>query len=462
VLGGGNVKSLPVEVQDRRFFFKMYATALLHYLAIGERPSATADDVHAVVLDSNDLFFDSIGSGQFEKAEYVDRRSATASQAPTDITITADILNGIFNDYTFSRYLYRGESALYRAVTCTSTDPNACAPGDVGKSAIGQEENRALLTNIVGSPLLASSYSPVAKTNRTAYQCATADPLSTTNTFDPLDLDVGGKCNKQVPPLTHGTDKCYVATDCPARAVGSWTLCDGGQPAAAGSPGIQGVCADITRDDAGRPFLAGYPGAIGPAAQTVFRLGKAEYVKVAQTFDTIQSASIQVGFHVDPYDMTSAYVSPNPAILVPWKPKQPGVGFPIALTGTRDKFVDANQLEINGDTIAANIDYDIDPTGQLTIQAVETTDFLGDVFVCKDTATGDILTARMYTAVAVVLDWFSAHPAAYNGCQMIIRYSPFNNYVDYITSLQNGVRLGVTQGGGFGRIVDATLFMPGL
>ena len=75
--------------------------------------------------------------------------------------------------------------------------------------------------------------------------------------------------------------------------------------------------------------------------------------------------------------------------------------------------------------------------------------------------TGDILTARMYSSVAKILDWFATHPGTYSACQMVIRYSPYGNYADYITSLTNGIRLNITQGGGFGRVVDATLFTPG-
>ena len=67
----------------------------------------------------------------------------------------------------------------------------------------------------------------------------------------------------------------------------------------------------------------------------------------------------------------------------------------------------------------------------------------------------------MYTPVANILDWLESHPGTYSACQMVIRYSPFGNYADYITSLTNGVRLGITQGGGFGRVVDVTLFVPG-
>ena len=41
---------------------------------------------------------------------------------------------------------------------------------------------------------------------------------------------------------------------------------------------------------------------------------------------------------------------------------------------------------------------------------------------------------------------------------MIIRYSPYNNYVDYITSKTYGVKLAINQGAGLGRVIDATLY----
>jgi len=180
---------------------------------------------------------------------------------------------------------------------------------------------------------------------------------------------------------------------------------------------------------------------------------------------------VEIPLHVNPYDLTSAPPAtgaPAVQVLVPWAPKQPGVGFPVSLDGMRDRFIETYQLDFTGTQITANVDYDfqIDQTGNPTTAvmflAVETTDFLGDVFLCRDSSTKDLLTARMYTSVALILDWFASHPAAYNDCQIIIHYSPYENYADYITSLLNGVRLGVTQGGGYGRIVDATLFDPTL
>ena len=55
----------------------------------------------------------------------------------------------------------------------------------------------------------------------------------------------------------------------------------------------------------------------------------------------------------------------------------------------------------------------------------------------------------------------AAHPSAQDNCGLIIRYSPYNNYPDYVQSTVNGVRLGIEQGAGYGRVSDATVFTPG-
>jgi hypothetical protein len=215
------------------------------------------------------------------------------------------------------------------------------------------------------------------------------------------------------------------------------------------------------------PRLLRYPGAFAGAA-TAFTLG-ATPIKVTQTFSGIQQAMINIPLYKNPYNNTSAQLPPL-SILVPWAPKQPGIGFPVALTGTLDKFIETSQIDLSGTTISANVDYDavIDPKtmqpmtdGTIQFKAVETTDFLGEVFLCQDGNTGDLLGARMYTPVASILDWFANHPGSEVGCGIVIRYSPYGNFADYITSLANGVRLNITQGGGFGRVVDVTLFVPG-
>jgi hypothetical protein len=106
------------------------------------------------------------------------------------------------------------------------------------------------------------------------------------------------------------------------------------------------------------------------------------------------------------------------------------------------------------------------------VQAIETEDFLGDVFLCVDPISaanragtghpGDVLAAHMYTSVATVIDWIAAHPGAQDTCQIVIRYSPFNNFPDVVQATSSGVRLGIDQSSGYGRVTDVTIFQPSL
>jgi hypothetical protein len=414
VMGKGNVANLPADAQDVRFFWKQYVTALVKYMEVAGSANETVAGVHAAPVDADDLFFDSIGAGQFEIGEYVDRRFASLTQAPTDIVFTADVKNGIFDEYTYSRELYRGESAIYAAVM-----------SDPVHDGLGQEHN-AELSNIFGSPLLASAWTNVPGINGaagySAYYCAT--------TLDPVN------CNGQLPPL------------------------DSKQ--------------NLLLNEEGQPLLARYQAAFAGYA-TSFTLGQApQPINVKTTYDDIQQATVTVPLFANYYDPTSAALAPL-TTLIPWTPKQPGIGFPVALTGTLDKFIETSNLDFSGTTLSASVDYDtaIDPMtmlpatdGSITFLAVETTDFLGDVFLCQapnptNPSQQDLLNVRMYTTVASILDWFEGHPGSYDNCSIIIRYSPYDNYADYITSLINGVRLSITQGGGFGRVVDVTLFVPG-
>jgi hypothetical protein len=433
ILGGGNLAKLPVEAQDVRFFFKEYVTALLQYLeaegaatTAGKDPSAvTVADIDSIVLNEYALFFDSLGAGQFEEAEYIDRSTATDTAPPIDFVFSADVKHGIMNGYTFSRYLYRGETAMYSAMV-DERDGKA--------HPLGQQDT-ALLTNMFGSPVLRTGWkdhTADSGSKYTAYYCAT--------NYDPTP------CKGDVPP--------HDASDV------------------------------MLVDEEGNPLLSHYEGAFA-GSQTPFTLGggqsTSQPVPVALvknsgdtgtgTFANIQSAYIEVPLHANPYNLTSGPpVGGGSAIqkLVPWAPKQPGIGFPVALDGQRNKFIETYQMDLSGSQITANIDYDFkldqngNPTTSLMFLAVETTDFLGDLFVCRDAATGDLLTARMYTSVSSLLEWITAHPGSYDACNLILQYSPYENYLDYVTSLSSGVRLGVTQGGGYGRIVDGTLFDPSL
>ncbi len=397
----GDKTNLPPEMKDDRFFFRLWAIAFFKFL-MAEKPdgSTTWSQVHASQISYDDIFFDSQGSGQWEVAEYVDRRFVVSnSQDPTDVVITADVINGIVNDYDFGRDLIRGETALYLATRANNADP-------IGKEA-------SLLTNLIGSPLITNGWANEGG-SKTAYACAT---------------DVTGAlgCNAK-PPMDVNT----------------------------GLPML---------DEAGNPIMTKYQGAFS-ATGTVFKLGGTSELNVttSDAYAALQTALVTVPIHQNTYDLTTP-VTDTKKYLIPWLPKQPGVGFPIALSGTRDKFIDTATLDLSGLTESVNLDYDLvdpnDPSKGITLKAVETTDFLGYTFLCLDASTNDLLAVKMYTPAANVLDWVNKHPDSVNSCGIVVRYSPYNNFPDYITSLTNGVRLGITQGGGFGRVVDVTLFAPG-
>jgi hypothetical protein len=512
IVGYRGLGTLPPSLQDARFFFQQWFKALVGYLEVADSITSAAMpgaigmvDTSTAALDQYDLFNDSIGAGQFEIAEYVDRRFTTFTQPPLDLVFTADVKNGIMNSYQFSRYNYRGESSIYTSMIdhrgatatpvprivcstdsdcggaasgivcnlaaceagCRGTGGNACNQGTCSSTdaTVGQcvadvppgAQDTALLSNMFGSLALHTAYPGFTvsleggftdNTSYDGYYCATT-------------LDRQNCCTKLADGVT-----------CNESTIVTPPL-DTGACEAAGTPLTS--CDLILKDQYGRPLLAAYEGAFG-TSQTAWTLGFPSAssslftpVAVNQTFNDIQAAQITVPLHSNPYDFSSGPPVINGTsvasiqTLVPWAPKQPGIGFPVAVDGTRDLFVETYQLDLSGTTVTANIDYDftVDTsthlvTTQINFEAVETTDFLGDLFICQDPTTKDLLAVHMYTSVSDVLTWFSSHPGAYAACGMITRYSPYGNYADYITTSNNGVRLGITQGGGYGRVVDGT------
>jgi hypothetical protein len=296
---------------------------------------------------------------------------------------------------------------LYRGETALYTSVLE-NPGD----GIGQETT-TLLTNLFGSPVLANGWQNAPSVS--AYYCATH--------LDP------GPCGGLEAPHDPTTGAMLLS-------------------------------------DSNLPLLTRYQGAFGA---TAFALGPTT-IKVTQTDPAIAQATIRVPIHQNPYDPLSGLNAPLD-ILVPWIPKQPGVGFPIAQSGALDRFVSASRLDLGGNTLDARVYYDviIDPNthqpmanGAIQLLAVESGAFQGDVFPCQDPQTADLLVARMYTPVGAVLDWLEKHPAASRSCGIVVQRSGPGSEVESITSLTNGVRLGFSRGGGGGgRVSDVILFVPG-
>ena len=105
-------------MQDVRFYFQEYVKALLKYLTVADAQNPVPDLSEHQARYRTPLYFDSIGAGQFEEAlpNTSNRRFASTSQPPTDIVISADVKNGIFDGYALSRELYRGETTIYTAM----------------------------------------------------------------------------------------------------------------------------------------------------------------------------------------------------------------------------------------------------------------------------------------------------------------------------------------------------------
>jgi hypothetical protein len=167
-------------------------------------------------------------------------------------------------------------------------------------------------------------------------------------------------------------------------------------------------------------------------------------------------------------------------VTVPWAPNVDGVGFYIPTSGTTSKFVQTAQLDFTGVLETYLLDYVpwTDPTsgaadGTIKIEAIEGDDFLGEVFLCQDNGTAggssgdilgtqDLLGVHMYDSGGQVLQWLTQHPGAQDSCNIIVQYSQYDNYLDYISSYSGGVVVGISQGAGYGRITSVQIFDPSL
>jgi hypothetical protein len=167
-------------------------------------------------------------------------------------------------------------------------------------------------------------------------------------------------------------------------------------------------------------------------------------------------------------------------VTVPWTPEVDGVGFYIPTSGTTSKFVETAQLDFTGVLETYLLDYVpwTDPKtgvadGSIRIEAIEGDDFLGEVFLCQDNGTAggtagdilgtqDLLGVHMYDTGGQVLQWLTDHPGAQDICNIIVQYSQYDNYLDFIASLTAGVVVGISQGAGYGRITDVQIFDPSL
>jgi hypothetical protein len=395
-LGNGNVFSLPSEARDRKFYFKVWAHAYVHYLkAAALYPTDLSKPEFVQYKPEPDhLLFDDLGS-ENEKFEYIDRRFVSADREPLKFEYEALITSGNQRDSKFHRRFTRDERTLYMVMEEDKTSP----PGDKG--------DNVRLTNLIGSTVLYNNWYDVSD-EKTAYYCATKE--------DDECKAGGGKYNS--PPKKNGA---------------------------------------IMLDDYGQPILTNYKGAF---TSTVFTLGS-NHIKMVQPLPLIQSAKVAVPNYPDPYaPFTGQGVAAPPMIetLGDWRPKAPNNGFRVVVNGQRDKFYPAESIDFTGSSLSLLLDVERQKDNTLKILAVQSNDYMGDVFLCRDPATGDLLRVEQYESMAEVIDWIHGHPGSYDACGFIIRYSPFNNYPHLLAATKAGIVLTVNQGSGFGRISTVEVY----
>jgi hypothetical protein len=415
ILGHGNVNALPPNVRDWRFYFQLWAQAYMKYL-LNRHLNPTWQTLYTGVapavrqVNTDQLFFD-LNAGGLDKFEYVDRTQAATLGAPIDFDYDILLSTSNTQDNNFYQRLTRAESALYTSMLGAYGSSKTDVPGS---------NSNVNLSDLFGAPAIAANV---------------------TNGVWSGAVDAMGN---------------------PIAGKGVWYCLTNNDPACTTTPPTD-ESGNLLVDGEGRPLFTNYQGIF---TGTAFTIGNT--IPITSTSPFIASAIVDLPSYANPYDTTSTNTPIS--VLVPWLPPQPGTGFDIPINGQRTQFVQTGALDFSGVTITTNVDYlpTYDMTsGALnggTIAAVETQDFLGEVFPCVDAATGDILRVKMYTSSLTIVTWLEQHPGAQAACNIYIRYSPYDNYPDYITSIANGVLMSVNPGAGGGpsRIGDATIFNPAL
>ncbi len=402
------------ELNDPRFYFERFANSAIKFFMNADNPAATVTTIDATPLDPYSIFYDAIGAGQFEIAEYVDRRAVNTGslKQPLDLVITADPVDGIINDYTFTAFNFRGETAVYEALTQVSTD------------LPGAEE--VLLSNVVGSPVLVNAYAPYG-----GYPCAiNTDPSKCLGFTGPVDASGNPILKVYAPAWGHTIFNIASGTSSSPSGVQITAI----QPLL----GQATVSLPIYKDP--YDIFNTTNKVVGAVSKMIPYLPKQQYVGFPVAFDGSRDKFVST-YNVD-------FSGTTLSLSVDWDIPTANINAPESI----------NKLPVD-----------------LGIKAIETTDFFGDVFVCAETdpisLVPELLTVHMYTSAQNVLDYLAKYdgathsgvpyPNAVVDCGIVLTYSSYGNKLDYITSQANGFRLGINATSGtIGRIVDVTVFDP--
>jgi hypothetical protein len=453
ILGKGQRTNVPVQFREPRNYSVIWMQALTQYmLARGNVGSTvTITDVLAAgpggtaahKIDPDHFFFDTGpgGAQQFDTAEFVYTDFATAKNPWYDVRIVTDALSGILSDIEFDNIPQRGERALLGAVGATG-------------AKLG-ESDTLLQTNLFGSSVLSTLYKEPATPAApylTAWDCATAD-----------------------------TEKLT-----PAQLTAYSTACgDGNGP-------LVDAAGKIIRQGNGDVFWKRYPGAFASTASAL-NLGRniltvpQDELTVTVRNSNLLQAKITFKTFLTPFD--SSKPGPDFSAPVGYELLTDFTGFFIPINASRDRFVREEIFDFTGDALNTEIGTvevlqgGVAVKGLNRLASANSNDFLGSIPVCASAPALingspparppwapalDVLTVKMFTPSAVVLDWINSHPNSITDCNLIIDYASFGIALSRVTSIANGVivnftdPIGIVPNENNTEVSDVDLFATGL
>jgi hypothetical protein len=417
-LGGDNPLNVPPALRDRKYYFRLWAKALVKYL---KAATLFPTDLNALPADAcgpqiegrhscdpepDHLIFDQVTNfSDHDNFEYIDRRFVNKELEP--IKVQYDILINSSNqqEWKFSRRMTRGERALYTAMAGNDRNSPDWAPG-------GKEDNLRI-TNLLGSPIIANAgfRGSSTKPEKDAYYCATTL--------------IDGKPD----------------ADCP------------------NGPPKDSLTGEYMLDGYGKPILTKYRGVF---TGTAFSMGT-NHMQLVDAFPFIKSATVKIPNFPDAYNPggggSTAVGVPAPVTLLDWAPKTPANGIRIPINAQRDKFIPSFTASMSGASLDFNMDYELEDGNAMRIQGVQSDNYMGFLFLCQDPVTSDILAIEPYESTDEIMAWKLAHPGAFDACEIIVRPSAYDNRIPIsIAAKKAGIVLNVGLGSGTGRITTVEFF----
>jgi hypothetical protein len=415
VIGHGQVNNLAPQFKDEGFYLREWVRALVEYATVGT--ANPVPDLSTVSLDFDDLSIawgaatsrpldagspKDAGPSGIATGVYFDRRFVTASSAPLVLRVEIDLSQSKLLEYDFTRYLTRGETAVYTAMSET--------PG----SPLGSEARSPLFTNLFGNGYLGTW--PSGSTS-TSYECATTLPT-------PPDC----------PPLS-----------VPTQTDGGPLLDDDGRPIFTSYPGA--MTGAMTSFGLGQLF---------PLSNT----GCAPVTEGEPICETHRFVTVAV--HQNPYDPTTPAL-PSITELLPFEPSA-DLAFPSS--GTTSRSFHFGLVDLSGLVSSTQLLLHPCSTGSgsgdctAVLDASRAVPFLGQVFLCREVGGTDILNVEMFSEGASALLWLTQHPGAQDDCNVIVQFSEYDNYLDAIASLDAGVLVKIGAETAYGRVIGASVIEP--